>query len=129
MDQRAHGSVELHGPGAYLVRTRVCVRLNREDLRVDRQREVVGDDVTGRARRNIEVLSTETDDRGRPGSGRAAQVEPDDRLHLLRLPGRSHVQLHDEIAAGPQRPCEIVWSERRRLARSPPEKMTAGEIG
>ena len=58
-----------------------------------------------------------------------AEVEADHRLHLLDRARRLHVQLHDEVAAGLQRPREVRPDQRRHLARRPAEEVPVGILG
>ena len=58
--------------------------------------------------------------------GAIAEVEADLRLHLFGRAARLHVQLHDEIAAGLERPRQLRRHERRDLSRRPAEEMAVG---
>ena len=53
--------------------------------------------------------------------GAIGEEQPDADLHRLGLPGRLHVQLHDEVAAGLQAPRHAVRRRPRPLTGRPAE--------
>ena len=101
------------------------MRLKRMHLHVNRQHERIVARVA-LARRDVEILPSEPEHRRRPFRRIVAEEEPDRRLHELGLAARLHVEFHDEIRSGLQRPRQALRQERRSLTGCPAEEVPIG---
>src|SRR5262245_42120830 len=97
--------------------------LNSLYLDVDRQLVRIGDRVFAGARRDIDVLPSETTHRRMPRRRIGSEVEPDRRLHVFWFSTRLHVQLQHEIGARFEGPRETFRQKRRHLTGRPSEKV------
>ena len=99
------------------------MRLDADELRADRQRETVADDVVRLAGRNIDALAAEAQHH-RGAHGRVVgEVEPHAGPDRLRPAGRLHVELDDEVAARLQAPRHPRLGQRRKLPRGPAQEV------
>ena len=102
------------------------VRLDGEQLHVDRQHVRIANHVARLARRNVDALRAKPQDRRRALRRAIGEIETDLRQHVFGRAARLHVQLHDEIAAGLERPRQLGLHERRDLSRRPAEEVSVG---
>ena len=82
----------------------VRVRLHGQEIGVHGQTVAVRDLVIGGARRNIDGLTSEPEANRRTRRRIVGEEQADAHVERLRLAGRLHVQLHDQIAAGLEPP-------------------------
>ena len=106
----------------------VGVRVDGERIRIQRQRESIGDDEIRIARRNIQrAVVFQLNQNRRVFRRFIGEVKSDGRLHFLRLAHGHHVRVQHQIVSRIQPPRKSVRLNPRRAARFP-EKEVAIEV-
>ena len=109
--------------------TVVCVRLDGQNVGVDRQCVRVADGVGRVAGRDVDALRTEPENRRRARRRGVAEIHADRRADLFDGARRLHVQLHNEVAAGLKGPRQIGRHQWGDLSRRPAEEVAVGILG
>ena len=104
----------------------VRVRLHGVDIHIRVQAERIGHDIAPFARRDVHVLSRQSDEQRVQSRRPVAEVQPEARLHRLFLPAWPQVQHHDEIGLLRQRPGHSLGRRVQGVSGKPAEKKSLG---
>ena len=103
------------------------MRLDGHDVHVHGKAIPVCRLIVGGAGRNVDALAAKPDHRRQARGQVVCEVQADPKLHWLRLAGRRHVRLDDEVASGRQLPRSVL-QQPRHLTRRPSEEMAVREL-
>ena len=129
IDQPGPFAVGQRRPGGDLGGEVVRVRIDGEDVDVNRERVLILDHVATLPRRDIDILAAEPHDEGAPGRGGVVEVQPHAGPERLWRAGRQQVELQHQVPAGGKLPREPFRRALRLRAGKPAEKVTVREVG
>ena len=107
------------------------MRVDRQNLDVDRQLEAIGHDKVFVARSNVNrVIGIQSHQvHGRSDGSRLGKIESDDGVDGLRFPRRNEVKLKHQVIAGFETPRFVLHARKRRHPGRPPEKVPVRRLG
>ena len=103
------------------------MRIDGQNVGIERQLEIVGDSEIAHACRDIErLIVLQLNQQREFGLGFVGEIQADGRPHFFRFAGRLQVDIEHQFVAWVETPCESIGLDVRRAPRFPKQEIAVG---